>query len=147
MSYTAIFSTHLGTFGTEKYCVIVIQAIYILEWGQGTCILAKHTQSWTYSVLRYFFGPHPKKEKKEKLTPTKIYLYPPPSPNKKVGPPSHQFSFAVISISILYSFNINSVKFLPKTYHFHQLTNTFYNFLLKIFSFHKHIGLLKVMAY
>ena len=28
--------------------------IYILEWGQGTCTLTKHTRRWTYSALRYF---------------------------------------------------------------------------------------------
>ena len=30
---------------------------YILEWGQGTCTLTKHTQRWTYSALLYFFAP------------------------------------------------------------------------------------------
>ena len=27
---------------------------YILEWGQGTCTLRKHTLRWTYSALRHF---------------------------------------------------------------------------------------------
>ena len=27
---------------------------YILEWGQGTCTLTKHTRRWTYSALRHF---------------------------------------------------------------------------------------------
>merc|ERR1711942_551006 len=28
---------------------------FILEWGQGSCTLTKHTWRWTYSALRYFF--------------------------------------------------------------------------------------------
>ena len=28
---------------------------YILEWGQGTCKLTKHTWRWTYSALLYFY--------------------------------------------------------------------------------------------
>ena len=28
---------------------------YLLEWGQGTCTLTKHTRRWTYSALRHFF--------------------------------------------------------------------------------------------
>ena len=28
---------------------------FILEWGQGTCSLTKHTRCWTYSALWYFF--------------------------------------------------------------------------------------------
>ena len=28
---------------------------YILEWGQGTFTLTKHTWRWTYSALRYFY--------------------------------------------------------------------------------------------
>ena len=41
---------------------------FILEWGQGTCSLMKHTQRWAYSqnfslhaaysALRHFFIPH-----------------------------------------------------------------------------------------
>ena len=27
---------------------------YIMEWGQGTCTLKKHTWCWTYSALRHF---------------------------------------------------------------------------------------------
>ena len=28
---------------------------FILEWGQETCSLTKHTWRWTYSALQYFF--------------------------------------------------------------------------------------------
>ena len=28
---------------------------YILELGQGTCTLTKHTRRWTYSAMRHFF--------------------------------------------------------------------------------------------
>ena len=28
---------------------------YLLEWGQQTCTLRKHTRRWTYSTLRHFF--------------------------------------------------------------------------------------------
>ena len=29
---------------------------YILELGQGTCTLTKHTWRWTYSAFRHFFS-------------------------------------------------------------------------------------------
>ena len=34
---------------------LLVQSLtYILELGQGTCTLTKHTWRWTYSALRYF---------------------------------------------------------------------------------------------
>ena len=32
---------------------------YILERGQGTCTLTKHTRRWTYSALRHFLVENP----------------------------------------------------------------------------------------
>ena len=34
----------------------------ILEWGQGTCTLTKHTRCWKYFALRYFLLTHPEAE-------------------------------------------------------------------------------------
>ena len=35
---------------------LVQNCTFILEWGQGTSSLTKHTRCWTYSALQYFLG-------------------------------------------------------------------------------------------
>ena len=59
---------------------------YILEWGQGTCILSKHTRCWRYSALQYFFWTLSSKKRKK---------IDPPSPKYKSWTPSHLFSFCL----------------------------------------------------